>query len=97
MNLGRSATRHVTCIACGDHVPRTDAREYDKYGDRWDRHDKDFEYLCKPCDDERCHQSRAELESLLVEVNAGELPDEEFLSWYLAVAEERYGPVHERT
>jgi len=41
--------RSVTCIACGDRVPRPDAREYDKHGDRWDRAGKSFEYVCKPC------------------------------------------------
>ena len=32
----------VTCIACGEEVPRSSAREYDKHGDRWTREDKQF-------------------------------------------------------
>ena len=39
--------RTVTCIACGDSISRSDAREYDKLGDRWEREGKDFEFLCK--------------------------------------------------
>jgi hypothetical protein len=38
----------ITCIACGDSVDRESAREYDKHGDRWEREDKEFEFLCKP-------------------------------------------------
>lgn len=91
----RDREETVTCIACGASVPRTDAREYDKHGDRWDRHDKDFEFLCKPCDRGLCHQPRDELETLLIEVGAGERSREEFLEWYAAVVEERYGPVEE--
>jgi hypothetical protein len=91
----RDREETVTCIACGASVPRTDAREYDKHGDRWDRHDKDFEFLCKPCDRELCHQPRDELETLLIEVGAGERGREEFLEWYAATVEERYGPVED--
>ena len=58
----------VVCIACGDQLPRGDAREYDKEGDRWDRHDKEFEYLCRDCHDSLCHQPRDGLESLLADV-----------------------------
>ncbi|MFB6141858.1 MAG: hypothetical protein ABEJ30_00775 [Halorientalis sp.] len=64
----------VTCIACGDELPRADAREYDKHGDRWDRADKDFEYLCKGCHRDLCHQPRDDLEALLVESGAGVAP-----------------------
>ncbi|WP_254765845.1 DUF7562 family protein [Salinilacihabitans rarus] len=85
----------VTCIACGETVARDDAREYDKHGDRWDRDGKEFEYLCKPCDNDLCHQSRDELEDLLIELGAGERSQAEFLSWYLATVEERYGPLEE--
>lgn len=60
--------RTVVCIACGDTLSRADAREYDKHGDRWDRRDKEFEYLCKPCYRELCHQPRNGLETLLVEM-----------------------------
>lgn len=92
----RWRTPTVTCIACGTSVPRDEAREYDKYGDRWDREDKVFEHLCKPCDRERCHHSRGDLEALLVEVGAGERSREGFLTWYVATVEQRYGPLEER-
>jgi len=88
-------TESVTCIACGTSLSRDNAREYDKYGDRWDRDGKEFEYLCKACDRELCHQPRDELEGLLVEVDAGERSRDEFLSWYSALVEERYGPIEE--
>ncbi|WP_135820454.1 DUF7562 family protein [Halostella litorea] len=85
-----------TCIACGDSVRRSDAREYDKYGDRWEREGKEFEYLCKPCYRELCHQPRDELEDLLVDVDAGERGRAEFLQWYSATVEERYGTLEEQ-
>jgi hypothetical protein len=69
----------VVCIACGATVRRAEAREYDKHGDRWDRADKDFEYLCKPCDKERCHRPRDGLEETLVAANAGETDRDRFL------------------
>ncbi len=37
----------VVCIACGNSLLREAAREYDKEGDRWNRRDREFEYLCK--------------------------------------------------
>ena len=70
----------VTCIACGDRVSRSAAREYDKHGDRWDRADKEFEHLCKPCYRELCHQPREGLESLLDEIDTGGLSRERFLA-----------------
>jgi len=79
----------VTCIACGESVPRSEAREYDKHGDRWDRRDKEFEYLCKPCDRERCHQPRGDLESLLTDAEAAADEGSGFVNAYLALAEER--------
>ena len=72
----------VTCIACGEQVSRSDAREYDKHGDRWDREDKEFEHLCKPCFRELCHQPRDGLEALLEEVETGGLSRGRFLSRY---------------
>lgn len=86
----------VTCIACGCSLSRSSAREYDKYGDRWDRTDKTFEHLCKECHTGLCHQPRAELEGLLVEIDAGHLNNEEFFRWYCALVEERYGPLEEQ-
>jgi len=87
--------RTVTCIACGRSVARSSAREYDKYGDRWDRTDKSFEHLCKECHGELCHQPRSELEGLLIEVGAGGRSREEFLAWYASLVEERYGQLEE--
>ncbi|MFC7176388.1 DUF7562 family protein [Halosegnis marinus] len=87
----RDRATQVTCIACGDTVSRTDAREYDKEGDRYDRRDKEFEYLCKPCHRDIDHQPRGNLESLLAESGAGETDREAFLTRYAELATER-GP-----
>jgi hypothetical protein len=76
----------VTCIACGQSVARTDAREYDKYGDRFSREDKEFEFLCKACHRDCCHQPRGGLETLLVESGAGEADREEFFAAFYALA-----------
>ncbi|WP_255150083.1 DUF7562 family protein [Halorarius halobius] len=76
---GRDAGREVTCIACGETVDRADAREYDKHGDRWDRDDKQFEFLCKPCDSACCHQNREGLEEALVAARAGQTDQKTFL------------------
>jgi hypothetical protein len=83
----RRGHREVTCVACGLDLPRSDAREYDKFGDRYDRRDKEFEYLCKPCYRDLCHQPRRGLEDLLVESGAGEQPRDRFLAAYAALAE----------
>ena len=91
----RRRTETVTCIACGTSVDRDEAREYDKYGDRWDRDGKEFEYLCKPCDGELCRHERDELEDLLVEIDAGERSREVFLARYLTVVEKRYDSLEE--
>jgi hypothetical protein len=69
----------VVCIACGDSVLREDAREYDKEGDRWNRRDKEFEYLCTDCDDDICHQPRDGLESLLLRIEQDDLDREALL------------------
>ena len=74
--------RTVTCIACGDSLLREEAREYDKEGDRWNRRDKEFEYLCTDCDDELCHQPRDGLESLVCSIEGDGLSREEFLGRY---------------
>jgi hypothetical protein len=87
----------VDCIACGETVRRSEAREYDKEGDRWDRKGKKFEYLCKECHTDLCHQPRDELEDLLVDIDAGGLTEMEFLDRYSKAVEDRYGPLdHER-
>lgn len=89
----------VICIACGTSLSRSDAREYDKAGDRWTRHGKRFEYLCKECHRDLCHQPREQLESLLLDVEseseAESLSREEFLSRYVEAVEDRYGPPEE--
>lgn len=85
----------ATCPACGRFVVRTDAREYDKHGDRWRRDGKTFEYLCKSCHDALCHQRRDDLESLLVEINAGRCSTREFLERYWSAVVDRYGPLEE--
>jgi len=83
----RSDTDSVTCIACGDRLPRSEAREYDKHGDRWDRREKSFEYLCKGCFADTCHQPRADLEATLAAADAGETDRETFLEQYRALAD----------
>ncbi|WP_435334807.1 DUF7562 family protein [Haloarchaeobius sp. TZWWS8] len=82
---------HVTCIACGGDVERRDAREYDKYGNRWERRGKEFEYLCKPCYRTECHQPRDELEGILCELDGAKLSQDEFLELYNRLVQERYG------
>ena len=88
----------VTCIACGESVVRSAAREYDKLGNRWERTDKEFEHLCKGCYRDLCHQPRGELEALLVEARAGSARDtqEAFLKRYAELVEDRYGQLEER-
>ena len=85
----------VVCIACGTSVLRSEAREYDKEGNRWDRHGKEFEHLCKGCYRDLCHQPRDELEALLEEIEGESLSRNEFLARYYGVVEERYGPPEE--
>ncbi|WP_283403062.1 hypothetical protein [Halorubrum sp. DM2] len=84
--------RTVTCIACGDSVLREDAREYDKEGDRWDRRDKEFEYLCADCDDGISHQPRGGLESLICSIESDGLSTEEFLGRYVDAVTSDDGP-----
>jgi hypothetical protein len=72
----------VVCIACGEVIPRADAREYDKYGDRWDRDGKDFEYLCKPCHRDCCHQPRNGLEETLVRAEGEHADTQAFITEY---------------
>jgi hypothetical protein len=79
----------VTCIACGDGLSRADAREYDKHGDRWDRQDKCFEYLCKICFTDTCRQPRDGLESTLTAAGAGETDRETFLRNFSEMSQEQ--------
>jgi hypothetical protein len=92
-NRGRKT---VVCIACGSALLRSEAREYDKEGDRWNRQGKEFEYLCKGCFRDLCHQPRNDLESLLLDIEGDRLSREEFLARYLGAVEERYGSADER-
>ncbi|QCC50226.1 DUF7562 family protein [Halapricum salinum] len=82
----RGEDSSATCPACGEAVDRTDAREYDKYGNRWERAEKEFEYLCKPCHRDLCHQPRQGLEAALVECEAGDADRETFLTQFLETA-----------
>ena len=77
--LGSDSGQQVICIACGQTLDREDAREYDKHGDRWTREGKTFEFLCKPCDREYCHQNRDGLEETLVAAGAGRTDHKTFL------------------
>ena len=82
----------VSCIACGESVPRDDAREYDKEGDRWDREGKSFEYLCKPCFADLSKAPREGLEDRLATLQTDRPGRAEFLARYLGAtdgAEER--------
>ena len=95
--LGRDGDGEtVTCPAWGRTLDRSDAREYDKHGDRFDREGKSFEYLCKPCHDGLCLQGRAGLEATLVDIGAGEHDREEFLDQFAAASESRDGSIEER-
>jgi len=77
----------VTCPACGESIARSEAREYDKEGNRWERHDKSFEHFCKDCFRELCHQPRGDLEARLTEIEETGLSVEEFLARYVASVE----------
>ncbi|NIU64375.1 MAG: hypothetical protein GWN73_02600 [Actinobacteria bacterium] len=83
----RPTDRRVVCPACGQRLARADAREYDKHGNRWERGEKAFEYLCKPCHDALSHQARDGLEDLLVDLGAGEVDRDAFLRGYTAAVE----------
>jgi hypothetical protein len=87
----------VICLACGCETPRSTAREYDRYGDRWNRENKTFEHLCKPCYADLCHQPRGDLEALLVDLGAGETGQEAFLDKYMTAVEKRYGRLEEES
>jgi hypothetical protein len=82
------AGRTVTCIACGEAVPRDGAREYDKYGDRWDRDGKTFEYFCKACFRDLVKQPRSGLEDDLEAAGAGQVPDTVFFELFLSAGED---------
>jgi hypothetical protein len=85
----------VTCIACGETLHRSAAREYDKHGDRWDRRDKEFEYLCKSCYRDLCHQPRDGLENVLVDAEAGTIDRAAFLSRFARAVEDEHGSIEE--
>lgn len=77
----------VTCIACGTSLPRADAREYDKHGDRWDRGEKEFEHLCKPCDRELSRQPRDDLEEIIESIG-DDVDRAEFCARYMAAIDD---------
>lgn len=82
----------VTCPACGDSVPRSEAREYDKEGNRWERHDKEFEHFCKDCFRELCHQPRGDLEATLTGIEGEGLSQAEFLARFMQSVDSEDGP-----
>lgn len=86
------AAAQVTCIGCGESVPEDDAFEYDKHGDIWRREGKEFEYFCKPCYREYCHQNRDGLEELLVAAGAGRTDRETFLRQFCALLADDAAP-----
>lgn len=90
MRLGRET--RVTCIACGSRVARSNAREYDKEGDRWERIGKEFEHLCKSCHQDIDHHPRDELERLLLDIEQSTpMTQAEFVHRYNRLVKERYG------
>ena len=80
--------RTVSCIACGETLPREEAREYDKRGDRWHRDGKRFEYLCKTCFGDLSKERRDGLEAALVSIDAGRLDRETFFEAFAAAVED---------
>ncbi|MDG5758681.1 hypothetical protein QA600_04940 [Natronococcus sp. A-GB1] len=97
MWFSRNRDPSAVCPACGSEIPRSSAREYDKYGDRWERENKRFEYLCKPCYAELCHHLREGLEALLVELEDEQRPWETFLAQYVAAVENQDGRLEEES
>jgi hypothetical protein len=89
--LDRGADEEVVCIACGASLPRSEAREYDKHGDRWTREGKTFEYRCKPCHRAACHQPREGLERTLEAAGAGQTDRDSFLEQYCELVAEEVG------
>lgn len=88
-----SDDRLVTCIACGVRISRSDAREYDRFGDRWDRANKEFEYLCKRCFADECHFPRDDLESILMTLDGDSTSVAGFVrAYYRAVANHEDNP-----
>jgi len=80
----------VTCISCGVSIERSDAREYDKHGDRWDREGKEFEYLCSPVS-ATSRSTRDRTRGGPRGRGAGQVSDEEFVTRFLTEREERPG------
>jgi len=74
---------HVVCIACGVEIPRHDAREYDRYGDRFKRRGKRFEYLCERCDAELCHHPREGVEARLCAIESAVTSRTELVRMFL--------------
>lgn len=83
--FGTDSSEQVTCIACGEAFDEDDTFEYDKYGDQWSRGGKEFEYVCKPCYRDYCHQNREGLEETLVAAGAGQRDRETFLREFCAL------------
>ena len=95
MKLPWRDSETVRCIACDEQVVRDDAREYDTFGDRWDRDEKRVESLCKPCNRLQCRHSRDGVESRLVAAGAGEVSRSTFVARLTALQEANDGRVRE--
>lgn len=89
------AREAVTCPACGQTLPREDAREYDKFGDNFDHEAKPVEYFCQDCYEELSFQDRTGLEELLIEIGAGDTTDATFLRELATASEDRDGSKEE--
>jgi len=76
--------QQVVCIACGAKLTRDGAREYDRFGDRFDRRDKRFEYLCASCDAGLCHHPRTGVEERLCGIEESVTSQQELLRAFLA-------------
>ena len=88
---GEQARTVVRCIACGATVARSSAREYDRYGDRWEREEKRFEHLCKPCHRRECHQPRDRVEAAVTAAGTRHETPEAFVAAYYQQLEELLG------
>lgn len=91
MRIDRDDGPVVRCIACDEQLRRSNAREYDRFGDRWDRDGKAFEYLCKPCHATECHFPRDGLEETLIAVGCHHDSTRSFVRRYYRHVQNRVG------
>ena len=81
----------VTRLTSRPQARRREAREYDKFGDRWERRHKAFEYLCADCYAALDHQARHDLEAMLVDIDAGNCDRATFFRRYRRTVQGRRG------